>query len=142
MKTPSTMAEHVAHTVRDFHQQQTGRAPQSVTVIFSEGMLAITMREALTPAEKKQCRTAEGCAEVRDSHRRRLQSNVGALGREIVRITGVPVREAAAEIETVTGTVVHLFTTGSMVQVFHLAGGLSAEFWSESEGEPTKSAGM
>ena len=37
--------------------------------------------------------------------------------------------EAAAEVETTTGAVVHAFTTGTMVQVFQLAGRISAEAW-------------
>jgi hypothetical protein len=42
------------------------------------------------------------------------------MRQEIKRITGREVREAAAEIETATGAIVHAFTTGSMVQVFLL----------------------
>jgi len=42
------------------------------------------------------------------------------------------VGEAAAEIETTTGAVVHAFTTGTMVQVFQLAGTISAETWNSS----------
>jgi GrpB-like predicted nucleotidyltransferase (UPF0157 family) len=37
------------------------------------------------------------------------------------------VREAAAEIETETGTVVHAFTTGAMVQVFLLTAETAAK---------------
>lgn len=48
------------------------------------------------------------------------------LRQEIKRITGVEVREAAAEVETTTGTVVQVFTTGTMVQVFLLAQGVPA----------------
>jgi hypothetical protein len=39
------------------------------------------------------------------------------------------VGEAAAEIETTTGAVVHAFTSGTMVQVFQLAGNISTETW-------------
>jgi hypothetical protein len=39
-----------------------------------------------------------------------------------MRLTGRRVHEAAADIETATGTVVHAFTTGAMVQVFLLDG--------------------
>jgi hypothetical protein len=39
------------------------------------------------------------------------------------------VGEAAAEVETTTGAVVHAFTCGTMVQVFRLAGRISAEAW-------------
>jgi hypothetical protein len=38
----------------------------------------------------------------------------------------VEVRQAAAEVETVTGTVVHAFTSGTLVQVFQLAHGILA----------------
>jgi len=40
--------------------------------------------------------------------------------RDIERITGYEVREAAAEVEPDTGVVVHAFTTGTIVQVFSL----------------------
>lgn len=124
-----TMAEQVAHTVRDYQQQRTGHAPRSVTVVLSEGTLVITLHEALTPAEKALSRTVEGAARVREFHRELFQSSVGALRAEIERITGVAVREAAAEVETTTGAVVQVFTTGTMVQVFQLADDLSAETW-------------
>jgi hypothetical protein len=42
------------------------------------------------------------------------------MRQEIKRITGREVCEATAEIETETGTVVHAFATGAMVQVFLL----------------------
>ena len=52
-------------------------------------------------------------------------------------ITGVAVRESAAEIETTTGTIVKVFTTGTMVQVFLLAQSVAPESWSSSEtGKP------
>ena len=52
------------------------------------------------------------------------------LRQEIKRITGVEVREATAEVETATGTVVKAFATGTMVQVFLLARGVPADIWS------------
>ena len=51
----------------------------------------------------------------------------GSLREEIQRITGVAVGEAAAEVVTTTGAVVHAFTSGTMVQVFQLAGRISAD---------------
>ena len=68
-KTNQTIAERVAHAVRDFQQQRTGHAPKSVTVVLSEGTLVITLHEALTPAEKAMSRTSEGAAQVREFHR-------------------------------------------------------------------------
>lgn len=127
-----TMAQHVAQVVRDFQEQRTGHAPKAVTVVLSEGTLVVTLHEVLTPAELALARTAAGADQVREFHRELFHSSVGELRGEIERITGVPVREAAAEIETTTGAVVHVFTSGTMVQVFQLAGGLSAETWNGS----------
>ena len=127
-----TMAQHVARVARDFQQQRTGHAPKAVTVVLSEGTLVVTLHEVLTPAELALAKTPEGARQVREFHRELFQNSVSALREEIERITGVPVREAAAEVETTTGAVVHVFTSGTMVQVFQLAGGLSAETWNES----------
>ena len=127
-----TMAQHVARVARDFQQQRTGHAPKAVTVVLSDGTLVVTLHEVLTPAELALSKTAAGAAQVREFHRELFQNSVGALRQEIERITGVPVREAAAEVETTTGAVVHVFTSGTMVQVFQLTGGLSAEAWNGS----------
>jgi hypothetical protein len=54
------------------------------------------------------------------------------LREEIKRITGVAVGEAAVELEATTGAVVHAFTTGTMVQVFRLAGGIPVDVWNGS----------
>lgn len=134
-QTNQTMAEQVAHTVREFQRQRTGHAPRSVSVVFNEGTLVITLHEALTPAEKALSRTSAGAAQVREFHRELFQNALAPLRAEIERITGVAVHEAAAEVETDTGAVVQVFTTGTMVQVFQLAGGLSAETWNGRAGE-------
>jgi uncharacterized protein YbcI len=130
-----TMAEQVAHAARNFQQQRTGHAPKSVTVVLREGTLVVTLHEALTPAEKALSRTPEGATQVREFHRELFQNSLAPLRAEIERITGVAVREASAEVEPSTGAVVQIFTTGTMVQVFQLAGGLSAEAWDGSEDE-------
>ena len=40
--------------------------------------------------------------------------------------------EATAEVEPATGTVVQAFTSGTVVQIFLLAGNVPGESWSES----------
>jgi hypothetical protein len=40
------------------------------------------------------------------------------------------VREASAELATMTGAVTQLFATGTLVQVFLLAGKVPADSWS------------
>jgi uncharacterized protein YbcI len=127
-----TMAQQVAQAVSAFQQRQTGYAPKAVTVVLSEDTVVVTLYEALSPAEKALARTPEGAAQVQEFHRQLFKNSADSLRQEIKRITGVAVGEAAAEIETTTGAVVHAFTSGTMVQVFQLAGRISAETWNRS----------
>ena len=50
----------------------------------------------------------------------------------VKRITGVEVCEATAEVETTTGTVVGVFTTGTTQQVYLLAHAVPQETWNGS----------
>jgi uncharacterized protein YbcI len=130
MKKPSpTMAQQVAQAVSAFQQRQTGYAPKAVTVVLSADTLVVTLHEVLSPAEKALARTPEGAVQVQEFHRELFKSSADLLRHEITRITGVAVGEAAAEVETTTGAVVHAFTNGTMVQVFQLAGSIAAETW-------------
>ena len=132
-KLNPTMAQQVAQAVSAFQQRQTGYAPKAVTVVLSEDTVVVTLHEALSPAEKALAGTPEGAVQVQEFHRQLFKNSADLLRQEIKRITGVAVGEAAAEIETTTGAVVHAFTTGTMVQVFQLAGTISAETWNRSE---------
>lgn len=119
-RSATDMANQVAIVASEFQRQRTGHAPQTVTVVLSEDTLVITLLEALTPAEKALSQTPQGAAQVQDFHRHLFADSVEEMRQEIKRITGRQVREAATEVETQTGTVVHAFTTGAMVQVFLL----------------------
>jgi len=59
-KSTFTMAEQVAQAASDFQMQRTGHAPRSVTVLLNEETLVITLREALSPAEKAMAQTPAG----------------------------------------------------------------------------------
>jgi uncharacterized protein YbcI len=128
-KNMLTMAQQVAQAASDFEKQRTGHTPKAVTVVLGGDTLVITLHGALTPAEEALARSPEGAAQVQEFHRQLFANSSGLLRREIGRITGVEVREAAAEVETATGTVVHAFTSGTMVQVFQLAQGILADTW-------------
>jgi hypothetical protein len=65
---------------------------------------------------------------VQEYHRQLFTGSLDSLRQEIKRIAGVEVREAAAEIDQ-TGAAVHAFTTGTVVQVFLLAGSVAGEPW-------------
>jgi uncharacterized protein YbcI len=118
----SAMAKQIAQAAREFEQQRTGQAPQSVTVVLSDDTLVITVHGALSRAERDLARSAAGAAQVQEFHRQLFLSSCGPLRQEIERITGVAVREAAAQVEPASGAVVQVFSTGTLVQVFLLAG--------------------
>ena len=123
----SKIAEQLAHVASRFQEQRTGHVPTAVTVVLLEDTLVVTLHDALTPAEKALAKTPAGAAQVQEFHRQLFANSMDELRQEIKRITGRQVREAAAEVEPASGTVVHAFTTGAMVQVFLLTpGGLSA----------------
>ena len=119
----STIAQQLAQLASRFQQQRTGHPPTAVTVVLAEDTLVVTLHDALTMAEKALAKDPIGAARVQDFHRQLFASSTDEMRQEILRITGRRVREAAAEIETATGTVVHAFTTGAMVQVFLLTNG-------------------
>ena len=93
-------------------------------------MLVIRLNDSLSPAEHAVAKSPAGIAKLKEFHRQLFASSADSLMREINRITGVRVREASAEVETVTGAVMQMFTTGTVVQVFLLAGNVPDDTWS------------
>lgn len=115
-----TVAEQLAEVASRHQEQRSGRAPKAVTVVLSEDTLIVTLHEALTPAEVALAQSPDGAAQVQEFHRQLFANSTAVMRQEIERITGRKVRAAAAEIETATGTVIHAFSTGAMVQMFLL----------------------
>jgi len=133
-KNTLTMAQQVAQAAIASQQLRTGHLPKAVTVVLSQDTLVVTLHGALTPAEEALSKSPAGAAQVQEFHRQLFANSSALLRQEIRRITGVEVRQAAAEVETVTGTVVHAFTSGTMVQVFQLAQGILAATWNGKDG--------
>ncbi len=133
---PSTMAQQVADAIIKYQTERTGIAPKSVTVVLSDDTLVVTLHDALSPAEINLSQTSEGADSVREFHRRLFESSIDGLRAEINRITGLSIREAAAEVETATGAVIHAFTSGTMVQVFRLTGRITPEVWNSNRPVP------
>jgi uncharacterized protein YbcI len=117
----SAMAQQVAQAAIAYQTERTGHAPASVTVVLSEDTLVITLHDALSPAEKALATSAEGAAKVQEFHRQLFLTSADSLRKRIKSITGREVREASFEVDPATGSVVHAFTSGTMVQVFLLA---------------------
>jgi len=131
-KSNSTMAQQIAQAAIAFEQRRTGNhLPKAVSVVLSEGTLVITLHEALSPAERELAKTTAGAAQMQEFHRQLFANSSESLCQEIKRITGMEVREATAQIEPASGAVVQAFTTGTVVQVFLLAGNNApTETWS------------
>jgi len=131
-KSNSHMAQQIAKAASDFEHQITGHAPKSVTVVLSESTLVITLHDSLSPAEQVLAQSPEGAEQVQEFHRQLFANASDSLRKEIKRITGVEVREGAAEVEPATGTVVKVFSTGSKVHVFLLGSSLPTATWNGS----------
>jgi uncharacterized protein YbcI len=125
----SSMAQQIAQAVTSFERRRTGHAPSSVTVVLSENTLVITLHGTLSPAERALAKHSAGAAQVQEFHRQLFNASADELRAEIRRITGAEVREAAAEADPNSGTVVKVFSTGTMVQVFLLAHAVPAGSW-------------
>lgn len=119
---PSTEAitKELAGIALAMQAERTGHTPKAVTVVASNETVVVTLHEALTPAEKILARTESGAAKVEDYHRALFAVSCDELRKEIQRLTGRKVREAAVVVEPATGAIVHAFTSGTMVQIFQL----------------------
>jgi uncharacterized protein YbcI len=87
----------------------------------------------LSEAETVLAQSPAGAVQVQEFHRQLFDNSADELRQEIKRIAGVDVRAALTEVEPAAGTVVQVFTTGTVVQVFLLAHNVPAESWSGSE---------
>jgi len=126
-KQTGTMAEQIARAVCDFQRETTGHCPKAVSVVLDEDTLVITRHEALTPAEKAIARNAEGAANVQEFHRQLYATSSESLQQEIRRITGRQVQEAMTDVEPTAWAMKHVFTTGTIVQMFRLAPAVLSE---------------
>ena len=121
-----SMAEQIAKAATEFQQQRTGNTPSSVSVVLSGDTLVVTLHGALSPAERALAKNPSGAAKVQEFHRQLFLAAADTLQEKIKRITGMDVRETTAEVEPTSGAVVHVFTSGTMVQVFLLSGEVPA----------------
>lgn len=112
--------KELAQIALSMQAERTGHMPKAVTVVASEDTVVLTLHEALTPAEKILANTEAGAAKVEQYHRALFAVSCDELRKEIQRLTGRKVREAAFVVEPATGAIVHAFTSGTVVQIFQL----------------------
>jgi uncharacterized protein YbcI len=130
----ASMARRIAEAAKLFEQERTGHAPTAITVVLSNDALVITLHGTLSAAERALAQDPLGAAQVQEFHRQLFAAAAGKLRAEIEQITGVKVREATAEVEPRTGPVVKVFATGTLVQVFLLAGSVATDLYSSEQG--------
>lgn len=114
-------AQQVALAAIAFEQRRTGRRPSSATAVMSNDTLVITLHAALSPAEQALANSEKGAPQVQEFHRQLFKDAADSLRADIKRIIGVEVRHGTVEIDMATGTV---------MQVFLLAGRVPADHWS------------
>lgn len=119
-----TKAQQITRAVIDFERRSTGRLPRSIAVVLSEDTLVVTLHGTFSRAEAALAKSPEGASRLREFHQQLFSVASQSLRQEIRGITGVEVREATAEVETSTGTV---------VQVFSLAQVVPADTWIERD---------
>ena len=112
--------KELAQIALSMQSERTGHAPKAVTVVASEETVVLTLHEALSPAEKILASTESGAAKVEQYHRALFAVSCDEFRKEIQRLTGRKVREAAVVVEPATGAIVHAFTSGTLVQIFQL----------------------
>lgn len=118
--TSANFSKELAEIALSMQSERTGHTPKAVTVVASDDTVVLTLHEALTPAEKILARTESGAAKVEQYHRALFAVSCDELRKEIQRLTGRRVREAAVVVEPATGAIVHAFTSGTVVQIFQL----------------------
>ena len=126
MTQPLSMAQQIAQTAIAFEEQRLGRKPTSVTVVLGGDTVVITMHGVLSPAERTLAASPAGAAQLQEFHQQLFKLSSEPLRQEIRRITGLEICEEAKNKATAA---VQVFSVGTVVQVFLLAGHLPAESW-------------
>jgi uncharacterized protein YbcI len=123
------MPQQIGQSAIAFEEQRLGRKPTSVTVLLGGDTLVITMHGVLSPAEKILAASPEGAAKLQELHQQLFRLSSDPLKQEIKRITGLQVCEAVARDKAAAEAAVQVFPSGTIVQVFLLAGRLPADSW-------------
>jgi uncharacterized protein YbcI len=126
MTEPHSMTQQIAQTAIAFEEKRLGRRPKSVTVVLASDTLVITMRGVLSTAEMVLAASSAGAAQLQEFHQHLFNQSSDPLRQEIKRITRLEVCEDAQHKATAA---VQVFSVGTVVQVFLLAGRLPTESW-------------
>jgi uncharacterized protein YbcI len=123
------MAEQIAQAATTFQQQRTGHQPKSVSVMLGGDTLVVTLHGALSPAEQAMVQSSQGAAKVLEFHRHLFLNASDTLRQRIKQITGMEVLESSAEVDPTCGPILHVFPSGTMLQIFLLSGKLPSGYF-------------
>ncbi|HKQ47955.1 MAG TPA: Na-translocating system protein MpsC family protein [Phycisphaerae bacterium] len=129
-KTHLSMARQIAEAIGNFELRTGSYLPKSITVVMSDSTLVITLHGALSPVEQTLAQSASGADRLQEFHQALFANAPGSLRQEIKKITGMEVCEAATEIEPAAGAVAKVSTSGTVVHVLLLEGGVPTDTWS------------
>ncbi len=116
-----TVTQQTTEVADIFQRPRMVQAPKAMASALSEDRLAGTLNKFVTPSGKALAWSPKETVQVQKFHRRLFTNSSEFMRTESVPITDRQVRDAATEIKTAMGAVVHAFTTGAMVQVFRHA---------------------
>jgi len=125
-----SMARDIARAVIDFEHQRAGHSPESVDVTLGQNTLVITLRGVLSPGELTMARTPAGAARIEELQQQLFEAAGAGLRHDIERITGTPIVDATASVDSGRGSVVRSFPSGTLVQIYLLASTVPAQHWS------------
>lgn len=126
-----TTARRIARAAVAFEKKRTGHSPQAVTVVLGGDTLVVTLHGALSPAERTLAKSPAGAKEIQTFHSELYDASAAEFRKEIKAITGIDVKESKAEVCSTSGTVVQVFSTGTVVQVYLLAGSVPSDAWTQ-----------
>jgi uncharacterized protein YbcI len=135
------IGHRIACTARAFEQRQTKHGREWVVVFLNEETIVIALHGSLTAVEKAVAQTPIGLAQLREFHRQLFGDHSDALLQKIKSITGMGVRETAAEIDPANGSVVLFLTTDTAAKRFPLPPGGPAEIRAPRHAWPRGRAG-
>lgn len=120
-----SMAQQIGYAASAFEEARTGHVPKSVTVVLTSDTLIITLRGALTHAERALANTAEGAARVREYHQQLFANSSNSLLDEIRRIT----HGGARDFGNIEGVAAPMFEAGAIVHVYVLDSVIPFDVW-------------
>ena len=127
-----TLAYRLAEAAVSFQRKASGQACRFATVALTNDTVVITLHGALSKAEMALARSPAGDAQVREFHQQLFLTSCEPLRQEINSLLGVPVREAAVEVETMSGTLIQVFSTGEIGTPLQPVDTLAIETWNGS----------